>query len=190
MYTNAHQRTNPGTHDISEAKDLANKITPEAKEIKRVTHMVHRYAQMSALLRTVTQNRVETEPIERNMMNQGKPCILRWRQRRGCKKTFWVKNHWGKIGVDGMLTFVPPFSGFMPFWGMSGGLWHERFHMNIVYTCAKAKPKPGNCSSCVLHITELRFFGQIFGEIHNRNRVHRWTQPFLDVKRYRNCTAL
>jgi len=65
MYTNAHQRTNPGTHDISEAKDLANKITPEAKEIKRVTHMVHRYAQMSALLRTVTQNRVETEPIER-----------------------------------------------------------------------------------------------------------------------------
>ena len=32
MYTNAHQRTNPGTHDISEAKDFANKITPEAKE--------------------------------------------------------------------------------------------------------------------------------------------------------------
>jgi hypothetical protein len=124
----------------------------------------------------------------KNMMNQGKPCILRWRQRRGCKRTFWVKNHWGKIGVDGMLTFVPPFSGFMPFWGMSGGLWHERFHMYIVYTCAKAKPKPGNCSSCVLHITELRFFGQIFGEIHNRNRVHRWTQPFLDVKRYRNGT--
>ena len=22
-----------------------------------------------------------------------------------------VKNHWGKIGVDGMLAFVPPFSG-------------------------------------------------------------------------------
>jgi hypothetical protein len=32
MYTNANQRTNPGTHDISEAKDLANKITPEGKE--------------------------------------------------------------------------------------------------------------------------------------------------------------
>ena len=27
-------------------------------------------------------------------------------------KSQWVKNHWGKIGVDGMLAFVPPFSGF------------------------------------------------------------------------------
>ena len=26
-------------------------------------------------------------------------------------KSLWVKNHWGKIGVDGMLAFVPPFSG-------------------------------------------------------------------------------
>ena len=23
----------------------------------------------------------------------------------------FVKNHWGKIGVDGMLAFVTPFSG-------------------------------------------------------------------------------
>ena len=26
-------------------------------------------------------------------------------------KSLWVKNNWGKIGVDGMLAFVPPFSG-------------------------------------------------------------------------------
>ena len=26
-------------------------------------------------------------------------------------KSLWVKNLWGKIGVDGMLAFVPPFSG-------------------------------------------------------------------------------
>ena len=28
-------------------------------------------------------------------------------------KSLWVKNHWGKIGVDGMLAFVPPFSGIV-----------------------------------------------------------------------------
>ena len=28
-------------------------------------------------------------------------------------KSLWVKNHWGKIGVDGMLAFVPPFSGVL-----------------------------------------------------------------------------
>jgi len=27
-------------------------------------------------------------------------------------KSLWVKNGWGKIGVDGMLAFVPPFSGY------------------------------------------------------------------------------
>ena len=27
-------------------------------------------------------------------------------------KSLWVKNNWGRIGVDGMLAFVPPFSGF------------------------------------------------------------------------------
>ena len=28
-------------------------------------------------------------------------------------KSLWVKNHGGKIGVDGMLAFVPPFSGIV-----------------------------------------------------------------------------
>ena len=29
-------------------------------------------------------------------------------------KSLWVKNHWGKVGLDGMLAFVPPFSGLPP----------------------------------------------------------------------------
>lgn len=128
----------------------------------------------------------------KNMMNQGKPCILRWRQRRRCKKTFWVKNHWGKIGldrvdrVDGMLTFVDFRSllRFPAFLGDVGGR-HERFHMYIViivYTCAKAKPKPGNCSSCVLqcpthHRTSLfwaNFWWNSQGTVFTIGRSRSW----------------
>ena len=29
-------------------------------------------------------------------------------------KSLWVKNLWGKIGVDGMLIFVPPLLMFVP----------------------------------------------------------------------------
>jgi hypothetical protein len=66
-------------------------------------------------------------------------------------ESLWVKNLWGNIGVEGMLAFVPPFSGFVIFLGWP-----------ISTNVAEVKPRPAflflKFSDAVQTVTKLVLF--------------------------------